>query len=306
MAVADSQSSILPAGGGGSMLVFDGVNDRVQIAASPSLMYPGSGGWTVEAWLRLDTFAGAVSEAIVGQESVCEPDDDPYSLRVVNDNVQWILSESQAVTETLTAPIESGRWVHVAGVYDGDDGLGRTELYVDGVQVAGRATGVMPASQLEPVFIGNIGLECFGQPSIDGAIDEVRIWSHARSQAEIRAAMFTRLAGNEAELKGYWLLDDGVGQMVLDHSPNRNHGWLGENPFDADAQDPSWAVSTAPLGPPPCPADFNEDGQLSILDFVAFQVVFSAKHPSADFNGDGAANILDFVTYQTAFQAGCP
>jgi len=54
-----------------------------------------------------------------------------------------------------------------------------------------------------------------------------------------------------------------------------------------------------------CPADFNGDGVLSILDFVAFQTAFQMGDDAADFNGDGVLSILDFVAFQGAFVAGC-
>jgi len=54
-----------------------------------------------------------------------------------------------------------------------------------------------------------------------------------------------------------------------------------------------------------CAADFNRDGSLSILDFVAVQDAFTSGCPRADVNNDGAANILDFVAFQNLFQAGC-
>jgi choice-of-anchor B domain-containing protein len=54
-----------------------------------------------------------------------------------------------------------------------------------------------------------------------------------------------------------------------------------------------------------CVADFNNDGVLNILDFVALQVAFQAGDESADINGDGDLNILDFVAYQGLFQDGC-
>lgn len=55
-----------------------------------------------------------------------------------------------------------------------------------------------------------------------------------------------------------------------------------------------------------CLADFDEDGELTVLDFVAFQLAFIAGDPKADFNADGVHNILDFVEFQLAFVAGCP
>jgi hypothetical protein len=56
---------------------------------------------------------------------------------------------------------------------------------------------------------------------------------------------------------------------------------------------------------PSCPADFNGDGELSILDFVVFQLAFVDGDESADFNGDGELNVLDFVSFQLAFVEGC-
>jgi hypothetical protein len=54
-----------------------------------------------------------------------------------------------------------------------------------------------------------------------------------------------------------------------------------------------------------CAADFNGDGVLNILDFVAFQNAFVAGDPDADCDGNGALNVLDFVCFQGLFQAGC-
>jgi len=54
-----------------------------------------------------------------------------------------------------------------------------------------------------------------------------------------------------------------------------------------------------------CAVDFNGDGSLDILDFVAFQTAFQAGDEDADFNGDGILNILDFVAFQGAFVEGC-
>jgi hypothetical protein len=59
------------------------------------------------------------------------------------------------------------------------------------------------------------------------------------------------------------------------------------------------------LGEAGCAADVNGDGDLNILDFVAFQGLFVAGDPAADCDGNGALNILDFVCFQGLFAAGC-
>ena len=68
----------------------------------------------------------------------------------------------------------------------------------------------------------------------------------------------------------------------------------------------SSGVAYVVAGIPTCAADFDGDGSLSVLDFVAFQTAFQAGDGAADCDGSGELNVLDFVCYQQAFQAGCP
>jgi len=58
--------------------------------------------------------------------------------------------------------------------------------------------------------------------------------------------------------------------------------------------------------PPPCPADLDGDGGLTIFDFLTFQNLFDAGDPKADFDGDGELTLFDFLAFQNAFDAGCP
>ncbi|MEQ8846099.1 MAG: GC-type dockerin domain-anchored protein [Phycisphaerales bacterium] len=55
----------------------------------------------------------------------------------------------------------------------------------------------------------------------------------------------------------------------------------------------------------PCPADLDGDGELTVLDFLAFQNAFDAGDPLADIDRDGRFTIFDFLAFQTAFSAGC-
>jgi hypothetical protein len=58
-------------------------------------------------------------------------------------------------------------------------------------------------------------------------------------------------------------------------------------------------------GIPRCPADFNGDGVLNILDFVALQLAWQAGNGAADVNADGVLDVLDFVAFQGLFAKGC-
>ena len=54
-----------------------------------------------------------------------------------------------------------------------------------------------------------------------------------------------------------------------------------------------------------CYADFDNNGQLNILDFVRYSDRFTGGDPTTDCNQDGELNVLDFVCFQNAFTAGC-
>jgi hypothetical protein len=60
------------------------------------------------------------------------------------------------------------------------------------------------------------------------------------------------------------------------------------------------------LPSPVCLADYNGDGTLNILDFVAFQGGWQAGEAVADCDRNGLYNILDFICFQGAFVNGCP
>jgi hypothetical protein len=74
----------------------------------------------------------------------------------------------------------------------------------------------------------------------DGWLDEVRIWSVARSGAEILADMNQTLVGSEPGLVGYWSFEEGAGDQALDLTANHNDGSLGAS-SDPDAADPVWS-----------------------------------------------------------------
>ena len=63
----------------------------------------------------------------------------------------------------------------------------------------------------------------------DGIIDEVRVWSEARTLTQFTDNMFTEIANptGEATLEGYWKLNEGVTETTaVDSSSNANNGTL--------------------------------------------------------------------------------
>jgi outer membrane protein assembly factor BamB len=55
-----------------------------------------------------------------------------------------------------------------------------------------------------------------------------------------------------------------------------------------------------------CSADADNDGELSINDFITFQTLFALGDASADFDQSGEFTVDDFIAFQSAFALGCP
>lgn len=87
-------------------------------------------------------------------------------------------------------------WQHFAFVRSVDDA--ELRVYVDGVLV-----GSAPSHSLETDFTG---LRI--PPDFRGQVDELQIWSTARSASDIAAKMHRRLTGREDGLAAYWRFDE--------------------------------------------------------------------------------------------------
>jgi len=97
--------------------------------------------------------------------------------------------------------------------------------------------------------------------------------------------------------------DDGIPAFAYDLSQGKGGSWTAFTQPYPEFHSTGGAAWLGEIGG--CEADFNGDGSLDILDFVAFQGAFVDGDPSADCDGNGALNVLDFVCFQGVFAAGC-
>jgi hypothetical protein len=114
--------------------------------------------------------------------------------------------------------VVTGQRLHICGTYDGSD----MKLYLNGRLVAEEPVSGSINAYGEPLWFGrhqNVTTE-----KSDASFDEVRIWSVARTQAEIVLNMERQLAGDESGLEGLWLFNEDTGVSISDSTTNSNDG----------------------------------------------------------------------------------
>ena len=138
----------------------------------------------------------------------------------------------QAASSTTFIPINT--WIHIASTYDQN----QVKLYFNGVLNATfNSNQTLPVSNNQPWYLGKRWdyLE-----TLSGAMDEIRIWNVARTQAQIQASMNTSVPTNSAGLRAYYKLDESSGNTAADATGNGYNGTLSNSP--------TWQVpSTSPL-----------------------------------------------------------
>ncbi|KPA14814.1 conserved hypothetical protein, secreted [Candidatus Magnetomorum sp. HK-1] len=113
-------------------------------------------------------------------------------------------------------------WNHVAKAKRrcGKDIKYKRRIYCDGNLVAETESDIPFRGQGGKLRIGMLGWTEMG--GFKGQIDEVRIWSVARTQTEISSNMNESLTGNEDNLKAYYRMDKIGSSYLDDHCTNTN------------------------------------------------------------------------------------
>lgn len=168
-----------------------------------------SGNLTIEAWVKFESFSSNTM-AIVGKYHTGSSQQ-AYLLfydGVANQLYFGVSSTGSNVSFGNVAWTPTlGVWYHVALVYTT---AGTADFYVDGVQQGAQQTGLRTSifNSSEKLSIGALGVNAGASGFFDGKIDDVRLWSTNRSQAQIIANKNIELVGNEANLNGYWKLNN--------------------------------------------------------------------------------------------------
>ena len=119
-----------------------------------------------------------------------------------------------------TEPVQWNRWTHLAVVVDYDEESDTTvqSIYQDGRQVASGQTGGRTPNVNEALHIGYFW---------PGFLNELRVWTIARTPEQIAEARMATIASPQTGLAACLNASDVSGGLVHDSSGNLNYGVLG-------------------------------------------------------------------------------
>lgn len=119
--------------------------------------------------------------------------------------------------------VTKGTWQHFAFSFNGGTG-GTGKFYKNGTLVASKS------GMNNPTAFGSIGLGSYKEKNddfrINGMIDDVKIWSVARSDNDIAADMYNTPLPNTNGLEGYWNFNDLKAGTATDSSGKNLSGTL--------------------------------------------------------------------------------
>ena len=196
----------------GRALSFDGVNDLVTVADSPSLDI--ATGMSVQAWVY-PTALSSVRSVVMKEASAGRT----YAL-YANDTA----SRPAAYVATSASPASDGpggtaqlplnTWSHVAATYDGSN----LRLYMNGTLVGTRAISGQVTATANPLRIG--GNTIWGE-YFAGRIDEVRIYNRPLAATEISRDMNAAIVSGLVAAYGF---EEASGATATDTSGKANNG----------------------------------------------------------------------------------
>jgi len=158
---------------------------------------------TIEAWIRWDAFNRFAQPWSFGTASSC------IGLNTFSNSsdLQLFAYESTGALHIARAyqSVELHQWYHLAAVISKAEGL---QLYMNGILIAKSQQGIREVGSIAGNGPANAGLSPWEQNGhFIGAMDELRIWNHARSPEQIRSGMLQQASGTEPGLKGLWNFD---------------------------------------------------------------------------------------------------
>jgi len=218
-----------------SYLSFDGVDDYVEMASTPSTSVTEL---TVMAWAYVRSFNKGTfdtSTPIISDWNTYSPGSQRgYLLRTFyhanTDTLRWFFTvcdgENPVTVDYDTLSFDefqakyAGRWLNVAGVFKAENHL---KLYLNGGLVNQKSTTLtqMTPETSTPTWIARTGINA---AYLNGSIAQILIYTRALPDSEIQHNHQNPMNPTTDGLLLWLNFDDGSGDKLHDRSDNGNHG----------------------------------------------------------------------------------
>ncbi len=162
---------------GSEALDFDGTDDYVSVPSSSSLQLTSA--LTIAGWIKADSWDSGNDVDPIARKGEGNPNN--YQLAVVDGRATLYLDGGEADDDGFegNTPLNAGQWYHVAAAWDGLT----VRIYVDGVidNDPSDSRGDTIGTDTSTLYIGGRS----GADSLDGTLDDIRIYDHALSHGEV-------------------------------------------------------------------------------------------------------------------------
>ncbi|MBN1998467.1 T9SS type A sorting domain-containing protein [candidate division KSB1 bacterium] len=199
--------------------------------------------YTFEVWIKLNSYG---NDSRILQRRLS------FALYIDAINHSIVFQENSSGTaQSIFTPNNSvflNQWHHVAvRRFEETAGVFRTNIFLDGVKCASSSTHAnfaLPAVT-DPLLLGN---NLSGGRSVNGYIDEIRLWTTGRTDAEIANTRGTSLTGAEPGLFACYSLDEALGTQIFGDLQLTGLALLRGTNDTAETEDPQHVASSAPIG----------------------------------------------------------
>jgi hypothetical protein len=184
----------------GNALAFDGIDDYVR----PAGTLPATGEFTLEAWVNPTVLPNNLN-ALLMTDSFSGAGN--MHCQFYGNQLGFSVAGNDPTDEVSAVVLPLNRWAHVAVVYSAS---ARTvQFYLNGTLMDTRTYATAVAISATPYSVG-AWLSGGVQRAFNGRLDEVRVYSAALTQAQVKADMLSTAAAVPASLALYLNFDQGT------------------------------------------------------------------------------------------------
>jgi hypothetical protein len=201
------------------VLLFGGMNGSVAFAPSGDFRLQE---FTIEMLVQVNTFGSFMVPFLSETELDQMTRADGFSVKWEEGNLIFRVARSSNLADGVSKEysFNQGEWVHLACTYD------RTKLriFVNGNIFVERFYPHYIYYSFDGFSLGSGHHSLYGGPChFRGMMDEIRIWSYARTQDQIRETMRQPLRGNEGGLVAYWDCEESPVTDILHDKTGYGH-----------------------------------------------------------------------------------